>query len=169
MAIELTAGRQGACWPSSGFDPVLGARPLRRTIQREIEDPLSEKILFGELRAGPDRHRRRRGPRPATPPRAPGPPTTRPSSSSAVSRSRPRCPTPRRSTWPSRATSDARRGPRRRGAQGSALTNRHLPIRLQPRPRSPHCPTPRPVACQNRRPDLWPGVLARVRRFAGTR
>ncbi|WP_035800630.1 ATP-dependent Clp protease ATP-binding subunit [Kitasatospora mediocidica] len=35
-----------------GYDPVLGARPLRRTIQREIEDHLSEKILFGELRAG---------------------------------------------------------------------------------------------------------------------
>jgi ATP-dependent Clp protease ATP-binding subunit ClpC len=35
-----------------GFDPVMGARPLRRTIQREIEDTLSEKILFGELKAG---------------------------------------------------------------------------------------------------------------------
>jgi ATP-dependent Clp protease ATP-binding subunit ClpC len=35
-----------------GYDPVLGARPLRRTIQREIEDNLSEKILFGELRPG---------------------------------------------------------------------------------------------------------------------
>ena len=35
-----------------GYDPVLGARPLRRTIQREIEDILSEKILYGELRAG---------------------------------------------------------------------------------------------------------------------
>jgi ATP-dependent Clp protease ATP-binding subunit ClpC len=35
-----------------GFDQVLGARPLRRTIQREIEDQLSEKILFGELRPG---------------------------------------------------------------------------------------------------------------------
>jgi ATP-dependent Clp protease ATP-binding subunit ClpC len=35
-----------------GYDPVLGARPLRRTIQREIEDSLSEKILFGELRPG---------------------------------------------------------------------------------------------------------------------
>jgi ATP-dependent Clp protease ATP-binding subunit ClpC len=35
-----------------GYDPVLGARPLRRTIQREVEDPLSEKILFGELGAG---------------------------------------------------------------------------------------------------------------------
>jgi ATP-dependent Clp protease ATP-binding subunit ClpC len=35
-----------------GFDPVLGARPLRRTIQREIEDQLSEKILFGEIQPG---------------------------------------------------------------------------------------------------------------------
>jgi ATP-dependent Clp protease ATP-binding subunit ClpC len=31
---------------------VLGARPLRRTIQREIEDNLSERILFNELRPG---------------------------------------------------------------------------------------------------------------------
>ena len=31
---------------------MLGARPLRRTIQRAIEDALSEKILFGELKAG---------------------------------------------------------------------------------------------------------------------
>jgi len=37
---------------SLGYDPVLGARPLRRAIQRHIEDPLSEKILFGEVRAG---------------------------------------------------------------------------------------------------------------------
>ncbi|KAB7746477.1 AAA domain-containing protein [Nostocoides sp. F2B08] len=35
-----------------GYDPVLGARPLRRTIQREIEDTLSEKILYNELRPG---------------------------------------------------------------------------------------------------------------------
>ena len=32
-----------------GFDPVFGARPLRRAIQNEIEDPLSTKILKGEL------------------------------------------------------------------------------------------------------------------------
>jgi ATP-dependent Clp protease ATP-binding subunit ClpC len=31
---------------------VLGARPLRRTIQRELEDVLSEKMLFGDLKAG---------------------------------------------------------------------------------------------------------------------
>ncbi len=35
-----------------GYDPVLGARPLRRALQREIEDALSEKILFGDLTAG---------------------------------------------------------------------------------------------------------------------
>jgi ATP-dependent Clp protease ATP-binding subunit ClpC len=35
-----------------GYDPVLGARPLRRTVQREVEDPLSERILLDSLRAG---------------------------------------------------------------------------------------------------------------------
>jgi len=35
-----------------GYDPVLGARPLRRTIQREIEDPMSEMMLFGDLKPG---------------------------------------------------------------------------------------------------------------------
>ncbi|MGH2594369.1 MAG: ATP-dependent Clp protease ATP-binding subunit, partial [Actinomycetota bacterium] len=35
-----------------GFDASLGARPLRRTIQRLVEDPLSEKLLWKEFRAG---------------------------------------------------------------------------------------------------------------------
>ena len=35
-----------------GFDPVLGARPLRRLIQNEVEDQLSEEILGGRLGAG---------------------------------------------------------------------------------------------------------------------
>jgi hypothetical protein len=35
-----------------GFDPVLGARPLRRTVQREIEDVLAEKILYRRGRPG---------------------------------------------------------------------------------------------------------------------
>ena len=51
MAIELTPAAK-ALLARRGFDPVLGARPLRRTIQREIEDQLSEKILFGEVEAG---------------------------------------------------------------------------------------------------------------------
>ncbi len=35
-----------------GFDPVYGARPLRRAIQSRIEDPLAEKLLEGAFRAG---------------------------------------------------------------------------------------------------------------------
>jgi ATP-dependent Clp protease ATP-binding subunit ClpC len=35
-----------------GYDPALGARPLRRAIQRLIEDPLSEKLLYKEFHAG---------------------------------------------------------------------------------------------------------------------
>ena len=35
-----------------GYDPQLGARPLRRAIQRLVEDPLSEKILWKEYHAG---------------------------------------------------------------------------------------------------------------------
>jgi ATP-dependent Clp protease ATP-binding subunit ClpC len=35
-----------------GHDRVLGARPLRRTVQREVEDPLSERILLDTLRPG---------------------------------------------------------------------------------------------------------------------
>ncbi|AVZ38582.1 MULTISPECIES: ATP-dependent Clp protease ATP-binding subunit [unclassified Dietzia] len=51
MTIEIT-DRAKELLAKRGFDPVLGARPLRRTIQREIEDTLSEKILFGEVAAG---------------------------------------------------------------------------------------------------------------------
>jgi len=51
MAIELRPAAKDLL-SERGYDPVLGARPLRRTIQREIEDSLSEKILFGELRPG---------------------------------------------------------------------------------------------------------------------
>lgn len=51
MGLELTDKAKNLL-AKRGFDPVLGARPLRRTIQREIEDQLSEKILFGEIGAG---------------------------------------------------------------------------------------------------------------------
>src|SRR4051812_42766254 len=51
MGIELTQPAKDLL-AKKGYDPVLGARPLRRTIQREIEDVLSEKILFGEVRPG---------------------------------------------------------------------------------------------------------------------
>ncbi|WOH94151.1 ATP-dependent Clp protease ATP-binding subunit [Corynebacterium urealyticum] len=51
MGIEVSEKAKNLL-AKRGFDPVLGARPLRRTIQREIEDELSEKILFGEFGAG---------------------------------------------------------------------------------------------------------------------
>ncbi|HEV7827281.1 MAG TPA: ATP-dependent Clp protease ATP-binding subunit [Pseudonocardiaceae bacterium] len=51
MELELTTTAKKLL-AKRGFDPVLGARPLRRTIQREIEDQLSEKILFGEIIPG---------------------------------------------------------------------------------------------------------------------
>ena len=51
MGIELTPAARELI-ARRGFDPVLGARPLRRAIQRDIEDPIAEQILFGELSAG---------------------------------------------------------------------------------------------------------------------
>ena len=51
MAIELTPAAK-ALLAERGYDATLGARPLRRVIQRDIEDALSEKMLFGELPQG---------------------------------------------------------------------------------------------------------------------
>jgi ATP-dependent Clp protease ATP-binding subunit ClpC len=51
MGLELTDNAKKYL-AKKGFDPVLGARPLRRTIQRDLEDSLSEQILFNELRPG---------------------------------------------------------------------------------------------------------------------
>ena len=51
LDIELTEDAK-AWLADKGYDAALGARPLRRTIQREIEDVLSEKILLGDFRAG---------------------------------------------------------------------------------------------------------------------
>jgi ATP-dependent Clp protease ATP-binding subunit ClpC len=51
MGIELTLGAK-ALLAERGYDPVMGARPLRRTIQRDLEDPMSEKMLFGDIPQG---------------------------------------------------------------------------------------------------------------------
>ncbi|MEI7655643.1 MAG: AAA family ATPase, partial [Actinomycetes bacterium] len=51
MGLVLTSAAKAEL-ARRGYDPVLGARPLRRTIQRELEDPLSEKMLFGEFGPG---------------------------------------------------------------------------------------------------------------------
>ena len=51
MTVELTDAAKDKLI-EIGFDPTLGARPLRRAMQREVEDQLSERILHGELNPG---------------------------------------------------------------------------------------------------------------------
>ena len=51
LGLELTPEAK-LLLAKKGYDPTLGARPLRRAIQRYIEDALSEKILWKEFRAG---------------------------------------------------------------------------------------------------------------------
>jgi len=51
MGFELTDAAK-AHLAATGYDPTLGARPLRRAIQRLVEDPLSERLLAKEFRAG---------------------------------------------------------------------------------------------------------------------
>jgi ATP-dependent Clp protease ATP-binding subunit ClpC len=51
LDIELTDAAK-ALLAKEGYDVAMGARPLRRTIQRLVEDPLAEKLLWKEFRAG---------------------------------------------------------------------------------------------------------------------
>ncbi len=51
IGLELTPEAK-LVLAEKGYDPSLGARPLRRAIQRMIEDPMSERILFKEFTAG---------------------------------------------------------------------------------------------------------------------
>ena len=87
--------RRPSCYlAEKGYDPTLGARPLRRAIQRMVEDPLSERILCKEFRAGeivivdaePDPDDRR---------------------AAIVVPRRSRASSPRRSSWPSAGPADA--------------------------------------------------------------
>ena len=51
VAISLTP--EARSWlAAKGYDPAFGARPLGRVIQREVRDPLTDEILFGELEHG---------------------------------------------------------------------------------------------------------------------
>jgi len=51
--IELELNEEAKEWLlKEGYEPVFGARPLRRAIQRYVENPLSSKILSGEFREG---------------------------------------------------------------------------------------------------------------------
>jgi ATP-dependent Clp protease ATP-binding subunit ClpC len=51
IGLELTPAAR-AHLAEKGYDPQLGARPLRRAIQQLVEDPLSERILWKEFRVG---------------------------------------------------------------------------------------------------------------------
>ena len=51
MGLQLTDEARDLL-AERGYDPVLGARPLRRVIQRDIEDAISERILFGTITSG---------------------------------------------------------------------------------------------------------------------
>ncbi len=51
MGLEITPEAK-VLLAEEGYDPTLGARPLRRAIQRLVEDPLSEQLLNREFRAG---------------------------------------------------------------------------------------------------------------------
>src|SRR6202047_5156095 len=51
--ITLEIDPEAKKWlAETGYDPVYGARPLKRVIQRELQNPLAEKILAGEIRDG---------------------------------------------------------------------------------------------------------------------
>jgi ATP-dependent Clp protease ATP-binding subunit ClpB len=51
--VRLDIDDEAKKWlANAGYDPVYGARPLKRVIQKELQNPLAEKILAGEVRDG---------------------------------------------------------------------------------------------------------------------
>jgi ATP-dependent Clp protease ATP-binding subunit ClpB len=51
--IELQTTPAAREWLANrGYDPVYGARPLKRAVQRYLQDPLAEKLLGGEIPDG---------------------------------------------------------------------------------------------------------------------
>ena len=51
MKLEITDDAREVL-ATQGFNPVYGARPLKRTIRQLVENPLAKKILSGEFKAG---------------------------------------------------------------------------------------------------------------------
>ena len=51
LTLELTDGAKDLL-AERGYDPVYGARPLKRAIQKDLQDPLALKVLKGEFNAG---------------------------------------------------------------------------------------------------------------------
>ena len=83
--MSLTLDEAAVQWlAEAGYDPVYGARPLKRVIQRRLQNPLAELILEGrtDQRRGRPRWRRRSGPHHQRPPGrggvVPSPPIGRP-------------------------------------------------------------------------------------------
>jgi ATP-dependent Clp protease ATP-binding subunit ClpB len=51
--ITLTLDAKGRDWlADKGYDPAYGARPLKRVIQKTVQDPLAELILSGRIKDG---------------------------------------------------------------------------------------------------------------------
>jgi ATP-dependent Clp protease ATP-binding subunit ClpA len=51
--VAITLEPEARAWlGKKGYDPVFGARPLARVVQKEIRDPLTDEILFGKLENG---------------------------------------------------------------------------------------------------------------------
>ena len=59
IVLELTDGAR-AWLGRVGYDPVYGARPLKRAVQKYLQDPLADAILRGEITGRPDGQGRRR-------------------------------------------------------------------------------------------------------------
>jgi ATP-dependent Clp protease ATP-binding subunit ClpA len=55
--VAITITREAREWlAEEGFDPKMGARPMKRVIQEQIKRPLADDLLFGELAGGGDVH-----------------------------------------------------------------------------------------------------------------
>ena len=51
--LKMSLTSEAAAWlASNGFNPMFGARPLRRAVQRFVESPLSKRLLAGDFTAG---------------------------------------------------------------------------------------------------------------------
>jgi ATP-dependent Clp protease ATP-binding subunit ClpB len=51
--ISISLDDEAVTWLAErGYDPAYGARPLKRVIQRELQDPLAEKLIAGDIRDG---------------------------------------------------------------------------------------------------------------------
>ena len=106
--------RRGSCWPTQGYDPVYGARPLKRVIQRVLQNPLALALLEGKFHEGDTIRVERDGDRP------------RASSASPAAPERGQCVGARRRPSDLRGhAGGAPAGPGGRGAGGGAGRRRH--------------------------------------------